>query len=227
MIRRVVLHNWKSHHRTEVEFEAGTNVIVGINGAGKSSVLEGIFFALFGPPEKKGFYEKVLREGEKEGYVELSFSHGGKTYTVKRWFDRRGQRDARLEGSEKVITSRPRDVDEKIVEILGMDGKMFKDSVYARQNEMASILLDGKRRKEMIDDMIEVSEFSRVRDAVVALRNRLRDWVRGAETVDYGGRLKELSLQRERKVTALENKVKELEELEVRVNMLEGAFKEL
>ncbi|HID08681.1 TPA: SMC family ATPase, partial [Candidatus Micrarchaeota archaeon] len=203
MIRRVVLHNWKSHYRTTVEFEEGTNVIVGINGAGKSSVLEGIYFALFGPPEKKGFYERVLREGEKEGYVEVTFSHGGKTYTVKRWFDRRGQRDARLEGDERVITSRPRDVDEKIVRILGMDGKMFRDAVYARQNEMASILLDSKRRKEMIDEMIEISEFSRVRDAVVALRNRLRDWIRGAESVDYDGRLRDLSSQRERKEKAL------------------------
>jgi len=63
MIKRVRLKNWRSHYDTDLRFDEGTNVIIGINGAGKSSVLEAIFFALFGPPEK-GYYERVLREGD-------------------------------------------------------------------------------------------------------------------------------------------------------------------
>ena len=222
MIERLVLRNWKSHHRTFVEFEPGTNVIIGINGAGKSSVLEAIYFALFGPPEKNKFYERTLRNGEKEGYVELTFTHGGKRYTVKRWFDRKQQKDARIEGDEKVITSRPRDVDEKIVEILGMDGKTFRDAVYARQNEMASILNDSRRRKELIDEMIEISEFSRLRDSILALRNRLKSWLSGIAAANTEERLKRQEEKLKKKRQEMEQILRQRKELTEKIAALEG-----
>jgi len=48
MIKRIKLQNWKSHAETEINFTEGTNVLVGPMGAGKSSVLQAICFALFG-----------------------------------------------------------------------------------------------------------------------------------------------------------------------------------
>ena len=48
MIREIQLQNWKSHHNTTLSFEKGTNVIVGVMGSGKSSIMEGVCFALYG-----------------------------------------------------------------------------------------------------------------------------------------------------------------------------------
>lgn len=48
MIESLALNNWKSVEVTRYDFEPGLNFILGPNGRGKTSLLEGITFALFG-----------------------------------------------------------------------------------------------------------------------------------------------------------------------------------
>ncbi len=48
MIESIKLTNWKTHKETFIRFDKGVNVIVGVMGAGKSSVMDAISFALFG-----------------------------------------------------------------------------------------------------------------------------------------------------------------------------------
>ena len=47
IFKKLTLKNFKSHINTEVEFNKGTTIILGDNGAGKSSIFEGINFALY------------------------------------------------------------------------------------------------------------------------------------------------------------------------------------
>ena len=44
---RLKLNNFKSHEHSVISFDKGISVIVGENGAGKSTILEAISFALF------------------------------------------------------------------------------------------------------------------------------------------------------------------------------------
>ena len=71
IINAIRLHNFKSHADTSVEFGPGINVIIGENGAGKTSILEAISFALF--RDYSGSMENLLRRGQKEMTVELIF----------------------------------------------------------------------------------------------------------------------------------------------------------
>ena len=48
MLTEIELGNFLSHHNTKLPFDKGVTVFVGQNGAGKSSVIDGITFALFG-----------------------------------------------------------------------------------------------------------------------------------------------------------------------------------
>ena len=48
MIQSIRLQNWKSHPDSKLEFRKGTNVLVGVMGSGKSSIVDGICFGLFG-----------------------------------------------------------------------------------------------------------------------------------------------------------------------------------
>ena len=48
MIKSIVISNWRSHKKTEIDFSNGTNILVGIMGAGKSSVLEALCYGLYG-----------------------------------------------------------------------------------------------------------------------------------------------------------------------------------
>lgn len=47
-IKRVSLTNFKKHHKLEFNIEPGITGIVGMNGVGKSSMLEGIYFGITG-----------------------------------------------------------------------------------------------------------------------------------------------------------------------------------
>ena len=84
MIRNLKLIGWKSHENTEIDLSHGTNVLVGIMGSGKSSILQGLTFGLFGEiPEVKsrkltssGLIMRKPRRLEK-AVVEVEFDAGG------------------------------------------------------------------------------------------------------------------------------------------------------
>nr|WP_243687341.1 AAA family ATPase [Methanobacterium formicicum] len=47
IIESLHMTNFKSHRDTRIEFDTGISIIIGGNGAGKSSILEAVSFALF------------------------------------------------------------------------------------------------------------------------------------------------------------------------------------
>ena len=47
IFKELILKNFKSHINSRVKFDQGTTLILGENGAGKSSIFEGINFALY------------------------------------------------------------------------------------------------------------------------------------------------------------------------------------
>jgi exonuclease SbcC len=82
-ITRVDLENVKSYRQQSVTFTQGTNAICGANGAGKSTVLEAIGFALFDAlPYTR---EQFVREGEKVATVSVHLEGSdGRPYQVVR-----------------------------------------------------------------------------------------------------------------------------------------------
>ena len=85
MIERLELENFRSHKKTEFKFSEGTNILIGISGSGKSSVLDGICFALYGNTPKLQarklkvsdlIMDKPIRE--EEATIKLFFEADGK-----------------------------------------------------------------------------------------------------------------------------------------------------
>src|SRR5512147_497146 len=92
MIKSIRLLNWRSHADTRLEFRKGTNLLVGIMGAGKSSIIEGISFALYGTfpamERRKIKLENVVRLSEGTASVTLEFEWDGAIYRVERGIER-------------------------------------------------------------------------------------------------------------------------------------------
>src|SRR5207247_9804595 len=83
LITRVELENIKSYRQINLDFRRGTTAISGANGAGKTTIVEAIGFALFGslPYNQAQF----VREGEKFGRVVVHLvGSDDRTYTVER-----------------------------------------------------------------------------------------------------------------------------------------------
>ena len=74
LIQEISLENIKSYHKAVIRFNRGATAISGHNGAGKSTIIEAIGFALFDflPYTRTGF----LREGEKSGSVSVEIISG-------------------------------------------------------------------------------------------------------------------------------------------------------
>ena len=77
MIRRLTLENWRAYEHLELEFRPGATFVVAPNGVGKSSIVEGARFALFGsvPPARDGAARISRTEGTSAS-VEVELPSG-------------------------------------------------------------------------------------------------------------------------------------------------------
>ena len=71
---------------TEVDFqEKNTNLIIGTNGAGKSTILDALTFSLFNKPFRKINKPQLLNAtNEKDCVVEIEFNVNNREYLVRR-----------------------------------------------------------------------------------------------------------------------------------------------
>jgi DNA repair exonuclease SbcCD ATPase subunit len=77
MIRRLTLVNWRAYDRLELEFQPGATFVVAPNGVGKSSIVEGARFALFGlVPPAKGGASRITRSAPTSASVEVELPSG-------------------------------------------------------------------------------------------------------------------------------------------------------
>ncbi|MCX8173101.1 MAG: SMC family ATPase [Thermoplasmata archaeon] len=166
-IKKIVLENIRSYVHEEIEFGKGLSFFEGDIGAGKSTILMAVKFALFG--KSRGLeYLQLLREGAREGSVRLTFLVDGKEYIISRVLRRKTPRKkgevVEVIEQEKVVIEdentkqelAPRDADERILKILGAGrrlrkqtfSKMYEYALYVPQEEMKAILADLKQDRE-------------------------------------------------------------------------------
>jgi len=179
-IRRVKLRNFRSHAETEVTFGDGVNAIIGQNGAGKTSLLEGIAYALF-PELFRGGISDLTRRGSRSMEVELEFEQGGRTYLVWRRRDRSGPQ-ARLmvrEGSGwRLLQTSQRDVSAELTRALGTNPEAFVTAMYIRQGEILGFLSERPaKRMDTINRLLGGELFDRMErdlgEALGGFRSRL------------------------------------------------------
>ena len=172
-ILQVELDNIKSYERASVEFAPGVNAIVGHNGAGKSTILEAIGFALFDSLPYKA--SDFLREGARTGSVAVTFvgSLDERPYRVER----------RLGGSHLYVAydvelqaklcEGKNDVLAFVRKQIGTDptidlSRLFADAIGVPQGTLtAAFLQQPAQRKVIFDALLQVDEY---RAAVEKLR---------------------------------------------------------
>ncbi|MDK2974192.1 MAG: repair protein SbcC/Rad50 [Methanofollis sp.] len=194
LLHRLVLHNFKRYREEEIRFTDGITGIVGNNGAGKSTIVEAIVFALYGLQGGTGAaYIVSSFAGPKERCeVRLDFSVGGVEYTVRRTYRRTDasvQHDAALFMAGAQLADGVSDVALQIRRILGMGPEDFRHTVFAAQKDLLSLLdrQPGKRKEWFM----RVLGIDHLRDeGLAALKERLDLVERDLDQI--GGRLQEV-----------------------------------
>jgi DNA repair protein SbcC/Rad50 len=163
VIRRVRVRNFTSHSDTEIEFPEGLTIFVGRNGAGKSSVIDAITYALYGKTTR-GELRNIVRDGAGGGEVVLEFSHRGRGYRVMRRFDHNGRllAAAMRDGEDRLIASGEREVSGHVEQLLGLGYDRMRSAVIIQQGELDRILNERPADVKMLfDDLLGLSKMER------------------------------------------------------------------
>ncbi len=154
ILDRLILKNFKRFRDEEIRFKDGITGILGNNGAGKSSLVQAVFFALYGVQATgiSGDYIVSSFAGPKEKCeVRLDFRIGGDSYTVVRTF-KKGKtvsHDATFHQNGKLLATGVSPVEEAVKRALGMGPVDFRNTIYAAQKDLLTLLENtpGKRKE--------------------------------------------------------------------------------
>ncbi len=158
MLRRLRMSDFRVYGDQEIPLGNGVTTIVGPNGSGKTTILEAIEFALFKRVKRKEkdvrSVRELIRHGRRRASVELMFESpvNGRVYTVRRdIFPNKTTAELHEQGKESATLVRVRDVDNEIVELLGMDRDTFAALTYVRQGDidLLSRLAPSKKRQTL------------------------------------------------------------------------------
>ena len=192
-----------------------TACISGDNGAGKSSIIDAITWALWGRSRAKSD-DDLIHQGENETRVEFDFSSGGQLFRVVRQHARpkgkraSGQSSLDLfsitdSGCIPICGDNKTQTQEKLNNtILHMDYETFTSSAYLRQGHADEFTRqDPADRKEVLANILGLSIYDKYEDMAKEkakyfgdeagiLRNNLLGWDKElADNANCDGELKE------------------------------------
>lgn len=151
-INRIKLQNYRSHSNFEANFTSGINLLVGNNGAGKSSILEAIGITLFGAKPRTTI-EECVRFGEKTALIDIEFiGNDGNKYRVEKKIGQSSMVKLFF-GNENNSRYNGNDAIKNIKELVGLKDNpdvIYKNIITAEQNKLTEIfqLTDAKRADE-------------------------------------------------------------------------------
>lgn len=187
---RLILSAFGSYAGCEcVDFEKmqqGLFLITGDTGSGKTTIFDGISYALYGQTSGRRRDGEMMRSqyanDTDETFVEFTFKEKAAVYTVRRnpsW-ERRSKRKnkdgeyTRTKVSAKVelilndgtvFPGKMKETDQKIVEIIGMDMNQFSQVSMISQGDFMKLLLaSSKERKEIFSKIFSTQIYLRIQN---------------------------------------------------------------
>ena len=208
-------------HWTDINFqEYNTNLVIGTNGSGKSTMLDALTFALFNKPFRKINKSQLINTtNEKDTLVEVEFSVNSRDYLVRRGikpniFD--------IEVNGEALHSQADDrSNQKILEenILKVNYKSFTQIVILGSSTFVPFMqLTGSNRREVIEDLLDIRIFSTMN---ALMRDKMRVQREGLKTLSLRkdniqdkmvmqkNFMAELDAQRQTGIKASNKKIKE------------------
>ena len=166
---------------TEIQFnECATTLIVGTNGAGKSTVLDALTFSLFGKPFRKINKSQLINTtNEKDSRVEVDFSIGDIQWKVIRaikpnvfeiW------KDGKCLDQFSNANDQQKWLEQNVIK---MNYKSFTQIVILGSSTFVPFMqLTATNRREVIEDLLDIKIFSSmnnlIRDKIKIVRDETR-----------------------------------------------------
>lgn len=230
-------------------YDKGIFLITGPTGAGKTTIFDGICYALYGHTSNSDKDENYIRNDLADNniltYVELEFELKGKRYCIRRtpkqlrkklkgdgYTEKPAEAELNLIDEDKVVTGIT-EVNEKIIELVGLEYEQFRQIIMIPQGEFRQLLTaKSKDREEILRKIFGTNEYRKIQEAldnmtkslktdIVKLEEGLRTNIKSINAGD-NDKLKDIINKEDRP-----NIVELNTELKAQIDMDKGKIKEL
>ncbi len=172
-----------------IRFPEKFTVITGQTGAGKTSILDAITFALYKATTRTDEGVRIADVCRPGGYVRVAFLQGDSRYAVKRGFTNRGDPYLEVARDGEALGGTIPEKERVVLDVVGLDYVGFRNSTFVRQEEMKELGSEvGSRRLEIFQKLFRLETFEKAQ----ALAKEKHDEVRAlfdAKTVEIRTRL--------------------------------------
>ena len=167
--------------------ESGLFLITGPTGSGKTMIFDAIVFALYGKSSGQMRESDSLRcdhaAKETPTYVEYSFALHDQIYTVKRSpkYFVEGRKTAKAPSAlltlpDGKMVEGVREVDHRIVALLGVDEKQFKQIAMIAQGEFTKLIMSSSEERErVLRNLFHTEVYQRLEEKLKEKLNLYRD----------------------------------------------------
>jgi len=170
---------------TEIELDRNeTTLIIGENGAGKSTVLDALCFGLFGKPFRTISKSQLINTvNAMETVVEVEFRIASRKYKIVRGIK---PNVFEIWQNDKMLNQEANSRDyQKILEqqILKLNYRSFTQVVILGSSTFVPFMqLKAKFRREVVEDLLDIKIFSMMN---MLLKQRLKDLVGELQEIEY------------------------------------------
>ena len=210
------------NQNTEINFtNHSTNLVIGTNGAGKSTMLDALTFALFGKPFRKINKPQLINTvNEKDCVVEVEFSIGTTNWKVIRGI-KPNLFEIHKDGSALNQSAAALDQQKWLEQnVLKMNYKSFTQIVILGSSTFVPFMqLTASNRREVIEDLLDIRIFSSmnnlIKDKIRVIREETKVLELKKESLSDKVRMQknfieELECRGKENVKQKENKIQEL-----------------
>ena len=216
-LKNLTLVNFRKFKNSTIEFPDGVTGIIGLNGAGKSTIFEAVAWVLYGSVAARTSSDQIKRQNTSitdPCRVELEFVFEGENYRIVR--EMKGKTlttNATATINGKIAATSTEGVNQFIQKKLGLDFKSFYTSIFAKQKELNALSsMNASERRPLIlrmlgidslDDIIkEIKTDKKNKDKIVEKLS--------SDLIDEKGNDKEKTYNEE--IKKLEKNLKEIDE---------------
>lgn len=214
LFKKLHIQNIRSYEDLTIEFPQGSILLAGDIGSGKTSILLGLQFALFGlQPGQKG--ASILRQGTDNAYACLELEIGGKIITLERTIKKSGSGSISQDSNiitigttrEELSTSEMKDRVIRLLnypkEFVKKSNLLYKFTVYTPQEEMKSIIQERPEvRLDTLRHIFGIDRYKRIKDNSQILLQKVKEAIKIKEVL-----ASELNLLKEKFTLENEKKI--------------------